>query len=113
MSMLTDTDLTDHDPTGPGQATSVPDAQTADRPDQPPPPAGHREPGCWAWPPSASASAPPPSSGAPVGDTEAASVVVVAGESVPVDPGATVTVRLMNADGSFSGQADAKRYGPV
>ena len=32
---------------------------------------------------------------------------------VPVDPGATVTVRLMNADGSFSGQADAKRYGPV
>src|SRR6476646_4649716 len=42
------------------------------------------------------------------GQKESASVVVVAGESVPMDPGATVTVRLMNADGSFSGQADAK-----
>ena len=42
------------------------------------------------------------------GSPAAASLVVVAGESLPVDPGATVTVRLMNADGSFSGQADAK-----
>ena len=42
------------------------------------------------------------------GEAESASVVVVAGATVPMDPGATVTVRLMNADGSFSGQADAK-----
>jgi hypothetical protein len=105
MSMLTDTDLSDHDPTAPGKRERA-DAQARTGPI-----GRHRRLAIAAGVLGVAALGIGLGTATLVGgsaaNTEAASVVVVAGESVPVDPGATVTVRLMNADGSFSGQADA------
>ena len=104
MSTLTDTDRTDHDPPFPGDRGAV-RARTG-------PSARHRRWALGAGMLGAAALAIGLGTATLVGGSggqpESASVVVVGGASVTVDPGATVTVQLMNADGSFSGQADAK-----
>ena len=106
MSTLTDTDLTDHDPPVPGERErGAVRARAGQNP-------GRRRLVLGAGMLGAAALAIGLGTatlvGGSGGETESASVVVVAGASVPIGPGATVTVRLMNADGSFSGQADAK-----
>jgi hypothetical protein len=102
MSMLTGTDLADHDPPAPGERGAVRTrAGQITR---------HRRVAMGAGLLAAAAVGIGLGTATLVGGSgqpESASLVVVAGESLPVDPSAAVTVRLMNADGSFSGHADA------